>query len=286
MLKILLTLSLVALYLPSFTQINPTQAAQPLVAEGKLLYRCEMASWYGTDLFLEKYKETDKVGGYLSYMDGDTARCIFFSRGDTPRVLGTMSFDSTYNTTQAVVDMGERSFTALEQELYMIRKLSLIEIGRDTMFRTYKNTALNLIPLKQGLEKKVYILTGPRENGVVIFGNDYLITFDGDNNIIAKRQLHKNIIPINTNSNEVDGKLVIGTMHSHLPETGEFITATDVCTLMLYAKMAGWKTHQVVTPGYLNIWSCETNQLTVISRETVNRVNEDDKKQKRKKKKD
>ena len=34
-------------------QSNPTEQAALIVAEGKLLYRSEMASWYGTDLFLE-----------------------------------------------------------------------------------------------------------------------------------------------------------------------------------------------------------------------------------------
>jgi hypothetical protein len=36
-------------------------------------------------------------------------------------------------------------------------------------------------------------------------------------------------------------------MHSHLPETGDFITPTDICTLMPYEKFANWKTHNVVS---------------------------------------
>src|SRR5689334_9378884 len=40
-----------------------------IVDEGKQLYRSEMASWYGTDVFLEQFKERDKIGGYFSYTD-------------------------------------------------------------------------------------------------------------------------------------------------------------------------------------------------------------------------
>jgi len=61
-----------------------------ITAEGKAMYRSEMASWYGTDIFLEAYKNKENIGGYLSYVAGDTARCIFFSHDDTPVVIGTI----------------------------------------------------------------------------------------------------------------------------------------------------------------------------------------------------
>jgi len=48
-----------------FGQDNPTEQAKPIVDEGKRLYRSEMASWYGTDLFLERYKDRANIGGYF-----------------------------------------------------------------------------------------------------------------------------------------------------------------------------------------------------------------------------
>lgn len=269
-----------------FGQKNPTEEAQPIVAEGKLLYKSEMASWYGTDLFLENYKMRENIGGYFSYTDNDVSKCVFFSKSDKPKVIGTISFDSTYNIKTAKTDLTEREFNIHENELYEIRKIALAEIISDTLFKTYKNTNLNLIPLINNNEKKVYVLTGPQQNGVVIFGNDYLMTFDKNNKLIQKKQLHKNIIPIYFGGKEEEeGKQIEGAMHSHLPETGDFITATDICTLMLYEKMAKWKTHNVVSQKYLNMWNCETNQLTVITMESVNKINKDQKKRKKKKNK-
>jgi len=145
---------------------------------------------------------------------------------------------------------------------------------------------LNFIPLINGKEKKVYVLTGPQQNGVVIFGNDYLLTFDSNNKLTLKKQLHKNIIPINFGGKELEGKQIEGTMHSHLPETGDFITATDICTLMLYEKFAKWKTHNVVSKKYLNIWNCETDQLTIITMDAVKKINKDQEKRNKKKSKD
>ena len=155
-------------------------------------------------------------------------------------------------------------------------------INSDTLFKTFKNTNLNIIPLVHNGERKVYVLTGPEQNGVVIFGNDYLLTFNNENNLTGKRQLHKNIIPINYGGKEEDGKEIEGTIHSHLPETGDFITATDICTLLLYEKFTKWKQHNVVSKNYLNIWNCLTDQLVVIPMGTIEKINKDQKKRKKK----
>lgn len=262
--KKIIFIILTVLNISAFGQDNPTEQARPIVAEGKRLYKSEMASWNGTDLFFTKYTDRTNIGGYFSYTINDTSKCIFFSKTDNPKVIGTISFDSTYNTKKAITDLTERDFTLFEKDLYTIRKLALTEINSDTLFKLYKNTNLNLIPLKNDNEKKVYVLTGSEQSGVVIFGNDYLLTFDQDNKLTSKKQLHRNIIPISYGEKETDGKKIEGSVHVHLPETGDFITATDICTLMLYEKFAKWKQHNVVSKNYLNIWNCLTNELTVV----------------------
>lgn len=267
----------------AFGQKDPVLATAPIVAEGKLLYQSEMASWYGTDLFLENYKDQNNIGGYFSYKDQGNSKCIFFSKSDKPLVIGTISFDSTYNTQTAKLDLTERAFTKIEIDLYEMRRIALAEINSDTLFKVYKNTNLNLIPLVNGTDKKVYVLTGPQQQGVVIFGNDYLLTFDQSNRLLTKKRLHKNIISVAYGEKKEENQELIGTMHSHLPETGDFITATDICTLMLYGKFTQWKSHNVVSKKYLNIWDCKKNMLTVVSMDALDKINKDQKKRAKKK---
>ena len=281
--KKIFSLLFTAFSLNVYGQENPTEQAKPIVKEGKMLYRSEMASWYGTDLFLENYKNRENIGGYFSYTDKDLAKCIFFSKASTPKVIGTISFDSTYNIKTAITDFTERDFTDNESDLYIIRKIALAELNSDTLFKSYKNTNFNLIPLIDGTDKKVYVLTGAEQTGVVIIGNDYLLTFDKDNNLTNKKQLHKNIIPLYYAGKEEEEKEVVGAMHTHLPETGDFITATDICTLMLYEKFAKWQTHNVVSKKYLNIWNCETDQLTVVPMDVVEKIDKDQKKRNKRK---
>lgn len=278
-----LTFIFTFLVLNAFGQKNLNEKTENILAEGKLLYKSEMASWYGTDLFLEKYKQRENIGGYFSYNENEVIKCVFFSKTDIPEVIGTISFDNTYDLKTANSDLNARNFTKTEKDLYEMRKIALVEINTDTLFKKYNNTNLNLIPIINGNEKKVYVLTGPKNNGVVIFGNDYLLTFDENNKLISKKQLHKNIIPIEYGGKTEGGKEVESTIHSHLPETGDFITATDVCTLMLYSKFTKWKTHNVVSKKYLNIWNCETNELNIIPMKTIEKINKDQKKRDNKK---
>ena len=166
--------------------------------------------------------------------------------------------------------MTERDFTDNENNLFIIRNSALKAINTDTLFKRYADTNLNLIPIISGIERKVYILTGPQKSGTVIFGNDYLLNFDSNNNLIKTKHLHKNIIPINYGDSK--DKDVIETMHMHSTETGEFITATDICTLMLYEKIANWKRHTVVSKNFISFWNCQTNQLAMLSKKAIDRI--------------
>lgn len=244
-----------------------------IVDEGKRLYRSEMASWYGTDLFLVNYKSRTNVGGYFSFTTKeDVSKCIFFSKAEKPKVIGTISFDKTFNPELAKIDLNEREFTAIENDLYVLRKVALATINTDTLFKRYSNTDLNLIPLVYNNEKKVYVLTGPKQGGAVILGNDYLMTFDSNNQLIARKPLHKNIIPVPYAGKQSDGTEIVSTIHSHLPETVDLITSTDICTLMLYEKFAKWKSHKVVSQKYLSTWDCAKDELTVVEMGAVEKM--------------
>lgn len=280
--KIILA-GLLSVGMQAFAQEDLSRFTDPIVAEGKRLYQSEMASWYGSDMFMADKSDKSNVGGYFSYPEGNAATCIFFSKGDVPMVLATIAFDSTYNTKSAQLVMKERELTPLEKQYYALRKKAKETVDSDSLFKFYKNTSLNLVPMISNGEKKVYVLTGPQQQGVVIFGNDYLMTFDENNHLLSKKQLHRNIIPIGYGGEDV--KNVEATVHSHASETGDFITATDICTLMLFEKFAGWKQHNVVSEKYLNIWNCETDQLVVLPMKTVDKINKDQEKQQKKREK-
>jgi len=257
-----------------------------IIAEGTALYKTEMASWHGTDVFREQLPEKmSQSGGYFSYPDEQGgAKCVFYDLQSPPKAFVEMFFDSTYNVGAVQIDTTIRDLTGFEKDLYTMRMSAIQRIQTDTIFKHYNNTSFNIIPLIRNGEKKVFVLTGPQVYGVVIFGNDYQITFNDNNEIVGVKQIHQNIIPIEYDLEDTT-KIATESMHSHLPETGDYITSTDICTLMLYSKFTGWKQHTVVSRKYMNMWFCESGTLALLPMETVDKIDKDQKQRKKKREK-
>jgi hypothetical protein len=248
--------------------------------EGRMLYKSEMASWNGTDIFLERFPDQKpNIGGYFSYeFSPSVEKCIFFSNTEQVEILADIAFDSTFNPNTAVVDRSRKEFTAIEKDLYSVRRVALKELQTDTMFVLYKNTNFNIIPFRDEKGLKVIVLTGPQNSGVVIFGNDYEIKFNSKYELTSKKKIHQSLIAIEYGKDgKQNGMDVEGTMHTHLPSTGDLITSTDICTLLLYEKYAGWKTHYVVGKVDVSMWDCKTNTLGVVSRKVLDKINKDQK---------
>lgn len=259
----------------SFAQIDLDSVALLIEEEANILYRSEMASWYGTDIFVEKLADKKEMtGGYFSYTDQNKVVCIFYSKDENPKVIATVTFDGdVYSTKTGKISSEQRSFSDLEAEYYVIRKKALELTNNDTIFKTYKNTNLNLIPIITNKKKRVFILTGASVSNLVVLGNDYLIEFNEKNEILKYRTLHKNILQFNyykPQSNTDEQEAI--SMHSHVQETGDFISATDICTLRLYAKFANWKQHYVISKNYVSLWDCGKNKLIILTKEAWEKI--------------
>lgn len=266
--KIILLLIVGSLHSFLFGQSPEDQ--QAVLLEGYALFKSEMASWKGTDLFREKFPHLqEQAGGYFSYTKGNLTNCIFFSNEKEPDILVQFSFEQTFNPEEVSILTDRKRMTDYEYDIFQIRKTAIEYTLNNSMFKTYENTTLNFIPLIEGGEKKVFILTGPQQTGIVIFGNDYLINFNDNNEITAARQLHQDIIGIPFEPGKPDQ---LGGVHTHSKETGELITSTDICTLMLYSRYGDWSSHIVMAPNYVNLWSCKTNQLEVLTKKEFDKI--------------
>lgn len=243
------------LFAASFQAQNLEKLSKEINEEGIALYRSEMASWYGTDVFKANYEQMENVGGYFSYIDESVPKCIFFSKEN--KVLATIAFPTNYNPQNAKLDLKERDFTPTESEYFTIRENALARIKTDTLFKSYKNTSFNIVPLIKKNVKKVYVLTGPSVNNVVIFGNDYLITFNNKNEVKNVEKLHNSMIAQNIHDEKV-GKTISG-VHSHVIENWQTITPTDICTLMLYQNLTDWGSYITISKKFTSIWNSNNN---------------------------
>lgn len=270
--RLILTV-LVLFSVHTFSQIGLDKIAKDIEEQGKELYRLETAAWHGTDIFLENFKNRERIGGYFSFIEKNTPKCLFFSRDIEPKVIGVISFGDIKLVETATIDYKERDFRPYEQDLYEIRAKAIEQVNQDTLYKKYSNTNLNLIPVIMNGKKEVYILTAPTTHGSVLFGNDYLLTFDENNNLIDQEVLHKNLIPVSYENKEEN--ISIASVHSHSAGTGDFITPTDICTLMLYCPYTTWKQHIAVSKNYASVWDCETESLRIYTREQFIEIEEE-----------
>ena len=245
------------------------QTKEEILEEGKLLYRLEKASWYGTDVLLESFPHKMDVGGYLSYVnEKNQVVNIFWKRNEPSHILVRFEFDSLPQKNPIRIDTLNHIATQKEKDLIAIRLDANQRISKneDSFFTFYKNTSFNLIPLIHKGEKKVFILTGPKGSNVVIIGNDYLLTYNKKNKLVQKEKLHNSMLQYPWKSDEG----ITFTFHSHI--LSDLITSTDICTLLLYKDFVEWKQHYVISEKYVSIFDLEKEILAVMTKEAWEKI--------------
>jgi hypothetical protein len=244
-----------------------------ILEEGKLLYRLEKASWYGTDDFLERFSnKKDSIGGYLSYQtENNKVNCIFFSRYNNDKILVRYQFDSIPKQEPIKIDTINKNVTEIERDLIEIRQDARDRVYKNTegFFTFYENTSLNFIPVITKKEKQVFILTASQISGIVLLGNDYILKYSKKNKFKSKIKLHNTIIQFPYKAENSDNTMV-STIHSHV--VTDYITSTDICTLLLYKDYVEWKKHYVIGKKHVTIFDLEKEILAVMTRKAWNKI--------------
>lgn len=243
-----------------------------IMEEARLLYRLEKASWYGTDYFTQYDMERlGRPGGYLSYPDGDKVITIFFDRNDSTKILARYTFEWIPRKHPISVDKQNEKASAVERELIALRQKAFWQImdGRDTLFHFYKDVQFNIIPLANNSSKRVFIISGTNTTGSIPIGGDYLLTYSSELALIKEQQLHKSLLWIQNEGGEA-------SLHSHV--LSDFITSTDICTILLYKDYIKWKSHMVISKNFVSLFDVEKELLIIMTRENFDKIYHLDKK--------
>jgi hypothetical protein len=258
----------------NLTSLLLGQETKSVLEEGKLLFRLEKASWYGTDDFLARFSnKRDSIGGYLSYVnENDQVVNIFFNRDQPSHIFVRYYFDSLPGNKPVEIDSLDHTASQLENDLIAIRQDASRQIleNPDKFFSFYENTAMNLIPLIEGDKRKVFILTASEIPHVVMIGNDYLLTYNHDNKLIKKEQLHISLLRYPYTSGDPENKMST-TYHTHV--ISDYINSTDICTLLLYKDFVEWKQHHVIGKKHVSIFDLEKEDLVIMTKKAWNKLN-------------
>jgi len=243
--------------------------ADSIYAEGEMLYRSEWASGHGTQIFTSRFGEKKLLsGGYFSYETPKGLTTIFFSKNEDPVALATVKFDYGLDSSKYSIDTTTRKLTEDEKGFYTIRSKAAQAVLGDTLFKFYEHTSLNLVPIVKNGAKRVYVITAQTLQDEVLLGNDYLIIFDKDDNIIKETKLHNNLIPLGTGGKDP----IKASSHQHLGKTSPFITATDICAFKLWRAKTTWVISFVVSAGYVSAWHFRDEFLEILTQDQWQKI--------------
>ena len=263
------------LILSSIFAYSQNKETEKILNEGKLLFRLEKGSWYGTDDMLARFKtKKDSIGGYLSYENEENKiNTIFFSRFDANKILVRYEFDSLPKTKPIKIDSTNHMASNLEKSLIKIRQDAKDRAysNEDKFFSFYENTALNFIPVINENGRNVFVLTGPQVSGVVLIGNDYKLEYNKKNEFVKKMKIHNSILQFPYKSDDPENKLE-STFQSLV--LSKYINSTDICTLLLYKDYVEWKQHYAMSKKYVSIFDLEKENLLIMTKKAWDKISE------------
>lgn len=251
-----------------------------ILQEGKTLFRLEKAAWYGTDILLDRYKSKhDSTGGYVTYINKEQKVVnVFFHKDDSSKVIISFVFDSIPKREPISTDIVIRKATPFELDLITLRKDCDRRLfnSRDTLFKFYQNTSFNRIPLINSDGKRVFVMTGPSgsiDTLKILIGNDYVLKYNSNNEFVSAEPLHYSLLSFPGYS---DDRTVTLEMTHHTHVLSDFISSTDICTLLLYKDYVEWDSHIVFSKDWVSLFSLKSESLFIMTIEAFKKIYEKD----------
>ena len=206
--------------------------------EARMLYNAEKCAWNATDVFMEESKNVGKGNFLLTYqVSEESYTTIYF---DTNEWICYFQYNWTQGKGSSIFE--PRPMTEEEKEAYRLRTRLENQIKQLKIVpgdSSFGGMNMQILHLSKDLTR-VYFLQGAKNNYVIPFGNDFCFDFDSSDKMIAKRKFHSGLLAAQWEK----GNPPVYLCHSHsgmLP-----ITATDICTFLLYgADLYGMKNFAV-----------------------------------------
>ena len=257
-------ISLISSFLLAQTiEISETELKTKLdsvLTEAHLLYKYEKAAWISTDLAMENRTVKKDYGGFFVYEEQGEIRVVILEKKQK-KCIAEYSFESDFSKPKSVKtenrELSNQEKTLLEVKEKIVENLS--DKRYEVTIPNGYSTNLILLPFAE--KYKLYIIMGTTQRDVIPFGNDYLFIADKNGKIENWQKFHSRMIPGHT---KYEGNKVTELTHSHL-RTTPLITATDICTFMLYAPLYDIDAFSVYSPaiGKYMKYSLKDNEISV-----------------------
>ena len=253
---------------PGFSQ---TEEVDPFLVDeilenGIAMYELERTTIYAAQAMRDKGLSREGIYGHLSYRQGDTIKTIYFGpkkAGNTIRY--TFEFPRPVELYNRRIDGSPRPPTERELKLINIHYQVNKQVKKNRkFFRQNDSLGLNLVMLEDVDRILAYLLPNAPAEEIMPLGHDYELIFTPKGKLKSRRACHNNFIPIPTKSSSPKGN---AAMHRHEGDTCPYITASDICLLLLYRDFCTWQVHLVVSENYVSWFSMDDQKLQILPKE-------------------
>jgi len=267
--KLVFILLFLTLNFSIYAQTDLKITAQRILEKGMELYKMEKAVWYAWDslnnITFQKY-----TSGFVSYYRKNFVNTVFYEiRDEQYFIQYTFQFENNTNLKLLKCDDSERIATDSEVEYIEIKEgtYDMLEYF-DNMFKTHENTGKNISILKKNGVYEIFVITGENNSGSIPIGGDYKFKCkENESTIEFLGAFHKKYDPItiSTSTKRMDEEF-----HYHSSETSEFITPTDICSLMLYKNFTETSVHLVISDNYVSVFDFKNTELKIFPKDIYN----------------
>jgi len=227
-----------------------------ILKEGNLLYKYEKSAWIASDLALKNPIIEAEYNGYFTYEEDGVIKVIILGTAHQTSIAEYI-FENNFQIPKSV-KIEKRELSDREKMLIYIRKKILENIQSNRYEITVpEGYGLNLVLLPFENKYKLYIITGATKPNVIPFGNDYIFIADQNGNIESWQKTPPRFRTL------PEGMRVTEITRTHLTDD-PLITATDICTFMLYAPLHGLEAFSVLCRTGLRLrYSLKENTITI-----------------------
>lgn len=244
------TLAIISLFVTTLSLGQDLeQLATNILTEGIELYRSERASWISTDSIPDQ--DRPLIGGYFTYPNGVYLHSIYVDTAENNAVY-KFTFEPIGNMDIELVRTEKNIELSIEEKLILEIRKNALATG-SYWYQSFGYSRIvnpNVIIHKTKPEFEVYIIPGTFEDGLLPIGGDIYLTYKLDGKFRDMEPIHNNLIPMETSTNGD----VAYMAHEHKGKrlAKEYITATDICTLLLYRDYLNGEKHLTVHKKFVS----------------------------------
>jgi hypothetical protein len=238
-----------------------------ILEEGFLLFKLRKAETNS----IEKLGRPKSYEECVTYFNKDSLVTVFYKKKASELIYDiyqTVIHDTTIELKFILSRVTNRMPTQEELEL-----ITLKEENKQSMYPldfSPQNIGRYVVLYKKEDYYLIYCMKFDLNDNVLPLGGDYCFKKKYSDKYYSLPDLfHKNYIPIDMTTAPKDS--AVASMHNHLGSTSNYITPTDICTLLLYKDKNPFKEHYVISNRHISKFNTQDRSLIIMKKKDFNK---------------